>query len=717
MQLRAESTTKACYDFFQAGLESLLTVPNETAKKTTARLDWAAIPSGRLLLAAVVILSLTLWLTLTLILPTNGGQSEMMCKTADCIGHALMLNINRSRRPSACDDFSVFVCSGWAGEHVHVVETVAEQTLMNWLVSVERMSLSGSYEKGAVLNRPLTTLRQCIDRSGGDAVESLVAFVNSTDFAWPAEGEAEVAIVTYARPLRAILELAVLWALPLWFRVKLLPVNTSLHRNRAVVISPSALPAIWGTLHTQITRYADMYPVYLSVYSSILRHRRPSGRYRSFLDASATIQRDVFRNFTSHVYNFRTRPRLVELRSLPTFVRKLTVADWTNSLQSIYRARSAITAQDLLLATNEDLLKAMDTIMASYTAEQLYFHTIWGFMQAVGGLVGNNLFSALNTYEAGRYFTRLVCFEHLDTTYNVLVASMNKAQYTFQEQTSILTLLENVRTVALEKLRSYSKINSTLKNALATLLEGMSTVIWPEDDFGSPGGFERYYGQDYNGTGGFFGKWHWSRLQLQHALSDEDRQVDVAKVYALGSRTLISYNPALNVMSVSVSALAPPYFYNRGTSAMTYGGLGYAYAKAIFEALDTMTHLLNGGAVIQPSDEPETAAFWNASWCPIAAFNGWLFPQSPALNVAYETYVRFRDLSSDLPLEGLRNYSPEQVFFFTFCHVSCYIDASQLSSKLSQQCRSAVENMEAFSKAFSCPPESRMNRENKCYYA
>ncbi|KAH9376039.1 hypothetical protein HPB48_018175 [Haemaphysalis longicornis] len=580
---------------------------------------------------------------------------------------------------------------------------------MNWIGDLAKMSSLRGHDEGVLLNRPLSMMRACLNRSGGedDAVESLVDFVNSTDFAWPAEGEAELGMLNYSRPLRVILELAVLWALPLWFRVKLLPVNRSARRNRAVVISPSAIPVVWNELHAQITQYDDAYSSYLELYSSFFKYRRPSTRYKSFLEGSTTVQKDVFGNFSSHANALRIQPRLAELRSLPALVRKLAVEDWVNPLQSIYAAASPITAQDILLATNADLLTALDALTDCYTPEQLYFHTIWAFVQALGGLVSSHLSSALQGYEAGKIFIRFTCFEQVEMTYNVLLASINKAQYTRQEQISILALLENVRTVASEKLRSYSKLNSPLINELADLVEEMKTVVWPEDDFGSPGGFERYYGPPYNGTGDFFGQWHSSRLQLQHTLVHEDRQVDVAQIYELHPSQLFSYNPALNVMSVAVAALAPPYFYSKGTSAMTYGGLGYAYAKAIFEALESMTDLLHGGAVTEPFVASETEAFWNGSWCTVVGYKDWLCPQLPALVVAYETYVRFRNVSSDLPLEGMESYSPEQVFFFTFCHVSCYI--GPLMTKVSEQCLTAAKHFEPFSKAFSCRRGSAMN--------
>ncbi|KAL1414391.1 hypothetical protein MTO96_007534 [Rhipicephalus appendiculatus] len=269
--------------------------------------------------------------------------------------------------------------------------------------------------------------------------------------------------------------------------------------------------------------------------------------------------------------------------------------------------------------------------------------------------------------------------------------------------------LDNIRTVVVEKLHAYSKLNAEMRRALSAVVESMSTVIWPEDDFGRSGGFEQYFGKPYNGSnGGFFAEWEWSRLQMLNRDSATAVRVGdyvaASEVFALVGRALTSYNPVLNVISISVAALRPPFYYGEATSAMFYGGLGFIYAEGIFRAVDMMSHLLNGGTVMAPSESPVTWAFWNASWCSDVQEAERTFPFLPALDVAYTAYLRFKDEASDLPLKGLREYSPTQVFFATFCHGTCWTDSSK--RKFSKVCTDVTKNFGPFKESFSCATDA-----------
>ncbi|KAK8786876.1 hypothetical protein V5799_023349, partial [Amblyomma americanum] len=442
-----------------------------------------------------------------------------VCGTRGCVEHALALGIDQSRILLACDDFSALICPSWKHGDVDVITTVNAQAVLHWAITVEKMSLD-AYEREAVVNRPLSMMRHCMHRSGddADAVIYLLELVDRSSFAWPTlDDDHEPPITDYSRPLQLLLELSVLWQLPLWFRVHVLPAKTPLQRGRAVVLSPSALSAIWHGLHKALLLYEEAYSIYLSFFnSSIFKYRPPSESFASFLTTRVNVQTQVLGLFSSAFHDPYKQPRLVEIRSLPTWIRKVGAGEWVKALVSVYGSEQNITMSDLILATNENLLKAVDSIFNAYTAQDVLFHTIWWFVQSVGAATSNNLFLTLNEHPSGRYFQRVICFDHVATTYNVLLASIDKALLLPTERLSIVGVLENIRAVALEKVRSYAKLNATTREVLAAVLENMSTIIWPVNDFGIPEGFEQFYGEAYRGKGGFFGEWRWSRLQMQN---------------------------------------------------------------------------------------------------------------------------------------------------------------------------------------------------------
>ncbi|KAH7942372.1 hypothetical protein HPB49_023512 [Dermacentor silvarum] len=704
-------------------LEDLLEVSPMKTKQSAVQ-PW--IKRTFLSVAAILVAILVLVLFVLYRVRKENGKHYDLCSTLDCIEHVRALAIDTSRSPSPCEDFAGFICSGWTDIYRHVSGSVKDKAILHWIATIDKLSLS-DFDQEAVINRPLRMMRECMKGAsdGDDAVRMMTAFVSERSFAWPTPNDTE-GIVDYGHALEVILELSVVWALPLWFRVHLLPASASarIQRDRAFILSPSTPSLFWHVVHQTISRYQDGYSIYMGFFVDTLFELRPlSESFAIFLkNRSATVQAQVFLELTAVFDASNNDPRLVEIRNLPALVRKLNTDDWVRALGSVYGSAANITESDLVLATNDALIRAMDTIFASNTAQDIFFHTIWWFVQSIGATISNNLILSINNIPEGVYFRRLLCFDHVDTSYNVLLASINKAMLSTSERLAITSQLDKIRLVAVEKLRTYSKLSVETRQALTAVIENMVTVIWPQDDFGRPGGFDQYYGEPYRaGEGGFYGEWQWSRWQMYNrsaeaaAAAGGEYYVAASEVFSLASRKLTMYNPVLNVISISVAALRPPFYYREGTSAMFYAGIGFLYAEGIFSAVDTMAHLFNGGSAMNPTDPAvKTWAFWNASWCANIDDAWRTFPYLPALDVAYTAYTRFRDEASDIRLKDLSGYSPAQVFFATFCHGSCWKNA--LKKKYSKACNEAVKNFEAFAQAFSCPAGSVFTNKT-CAYA
>ncbi|KAL3231561.1 hypothetical protein MRX96_023274 [Rhipicephalus microplus] len=347
----------------------------------------------------------------------------------------------------------------------------------------------------------------------------------------------------------------------------------------------------------------------------------------------------------------------------------------------------------------------MDNIIEANSAQDIFFHTIWWFLQFLGGAASDKLFLAISDLPQGRRCQRIVCFAHVDIAYNALLGSVHKALLSVHERHYISRQLENIRAVAFEKLRLYFKYNAETGKALSAVLESMSTVIWPEDDFGMTGGFDQYFGEPYRGQDNFIAEWVWSHLQRQARNStlllpkNAQNYVAVADTFSVGPSHLTTYDPMRNAIAISVAALRPPFYYKEATSAVFYGGLGYLYADGIFNALDTVVHLLDGGNSVKPSEKERTRAFWDVTSCPRAIMKS-TFPALLALDVAYTAYLRYRDDGSDFPLKGMPDFTPAQVFFATFCHGSCWVD--RFGKRESHSCKHATENFDMFMKAFYC---------------
>ncbi|KAH7946311.1 hypothetical protein HPB49_023059 [Dermacentor silvarum] len=285
----------------------------------------------------------------------------------------------------------------------------------------------------------------------------------------------------------------------------------------------------------------------------------------------------------------------------------------------------------------------------------------------------------------------------------------SKASTSIEDQISIKSYLENVRAVAVDKLASATRIDRITRHSLEHALRDVETVIWPNGSLARPEGLEHYYGPAYNGSGGLFGEIFATVGYMQRFIGTYEGDLVAAIFIPSEDKTVSFYDPVLNSIALSVDAIGPPLYYPSGTSAMIYGGLGFIYSMEVVTALNSMSVLIRD-QVSALSAQPLNTSFAGAPSCRNVHL---LFPELPALDLAHAAYLRFRDAQSDLPLKGL-SYSPEQIFFISFCHTTCLFYAN--SASFSPRCNEAVKNFAPFSKAFSCPQGSEMNPTTKCHY-
>ncbi|KAL3195638.1 hypothetical protein MRX96_001771 [Rhipicephalus microplus] len=169
----------------------------------------------------------------------------------------------------------------------------------------------------------------------------------------------------------------------------------------------------------------------------------------------------------------------------------------------------------------------------------------------------------------------------------------------------------------------------------------------------------------------------------------------------------------LNHLSLSLGALAPPLYYPDGTNAMLYGGVLYLYARALITAVGNEGFTVNAEAEVTSSwlsREVQKAFSLRALHCLPGGVS--IFPEVPAMEVAYEAFKRRIDKNNTLPLS--EDLTEEKVFFITACLSTCARTPSD--NLFGGDCNKAVMNFAPFAEAFNCPAGSKMNPKNKCSY-
>ncbi|XP_065310101.1 uncharacterized protein [Dermacentor albipictus] len=630
-----------------------------------------------------------------------------VCGNNDCVDHVATLGLTRNDISGPCENFGRFVCSGIKNRYGSLAGSVVSQRVLDYTAKVVMQHV-----KNSVFSRPSELIRRCLDPNSRNDVmlRALGDFLRDKSFAWPTDNDTgafpDADSRNYSHPLKILLDLTVTWAMPIWFHCDLLVRRDS--NDRAFRLSPSIV-GYAAKKFQEIVASSDLYFTYVEVTASIIfPFRKPTPAFASFVRRSKTIQEQIYNNlsfvFTSSIYE----PKKVPLRDMPSFVQQLSFDDWQRVLQQVYNVRPPISRDDVVFVTNHRLLVTMCTLFKAYTPQEIAFHSVWWFAQIACILTSSVLFNAISTVQHGGHVYSTYCAIVGRNLYNVWLAAASKTDTSIRDQMRIEKCLENVRTAAVEKLDGIARIENLPDDAIQTMFTQTETIVWPNGSLASPEGLQRHYGPVHNGSDGFFGEMIATARFQQRFIGTYEGSV-AAKIFVPASSRLTYYDPAQNVISVATDLLGPPFYYSSGTSAMIYGGLGFHYAMEVVIALNSMSVLIRNNLTSTPTQS------LNASlWVPWTCDNrDLLFPELPALALAHAAYLRFRDVDSDLPLKGL-SYSPEQIFFITFCHSTCWFYPN--NTNFSPTCNEVVKNFAPFSTAFSCPEGSEMNAATKCQY-
>ncbi|XP_077544616.1 endothelin-converting enzyme 1-like [Haemaphysalis longicornis] len=242
-------------------------------------------------------------------------------------------------------------------------------------------------------------------------------------------------------------------------------------------------------------------------------------------------------------------------------------------------------------------------------------------------------------------------------------------------------------------------------------LEKVRTTLWPGETFTSSDELTRVYSSFPENASSFADFWIESRRNLRELFGSPEGYgtQKLARSYA---QPYLSYLHVANLVSISIGALSAPAYYPNGTKAMLYGGFGYWYAKHLLRSVD------EDGVKVDPRRRVVTSWVANATQEAFGARvlrclgdGDSIFPEIPALEVAFSAFQAART-SGDALVS--RNFTEEQIFFLTACHMSCAFSAED--NLYGGDCNKAVRNFKPFAEAFDCPEGSPMNPSKKCNF-
>ncbi|KAH6936299.1 hypothetical protein HPB50_015229 [Hyalomma asiaticum] len=532
------------------------------------------------------------------------------------------------------------------------------------------------------------------------------------------------------------------WHLSLWFKVLVLPKFKG--GQRVVLIEDNPKMRGWAATHKEIEASSSAFEYWSAHYEALSpRDYTLQQASQSECEETNRIEKTVYRELLDNREGEVKTSALFPLERIENYTAgALSLNEWLESLNDHAAAtgQRRFTIRDRIVLRDTGLLSGLRRIWVTYSAAKLLEALAWLLAQILGPIADAgllrfrrtaliSLLSSLSRY--GNLATPNVrrlhfCASEVEEIYRFLVIALVTA-VNFHEglRLNISSRLAIVQHTATALVRALPWLDNATIVAAQRKLSRARTLLWPPDDLLTEDALSVMYSgfpEDAQPTGETFADlWLHSRQALYDLETDQDYQGAVADMPANMRLPLAEYDYVRNAVRISVQALSAPVYYEHGTDAMFYGGLGFLYARELLKSLDAegMSFDADGNVGHDWSSEVWKITMVERTFCLAARSSSTksgtprtnehrLFPDIPALEVAYAALKRA--LASDSrPTRVLEKYSEQQLFFITLCYLMC--GAAQPGIK---DCNWALRHFPPFARHFNCLQGSKMRATKQC---
>ncbi|KAH7975779.1 hypothetical protein HPB52_005198 [Rhipicephalus sanguineus] len=407
-----------------------------------------------------------------------------------------------------------------------------------------------------------------------------------------------------------------------------------------------------------------------------------------------------------------TRSACFSVSHLGRYTANISSDEWVTEIDKAIPGAQVL-ASDSISVSDLAVLEAIDAIFRSYTRSEIMDYLGWQFAQLYGPVIDADLGNAyFGDRERAVIYLRHVCGRLVEVAYPGLSSALYYLTGLDEPaRSAVRATLEGVVNATATLIEGASWLDEPTKSAVATKIRSVKVELWPPTWILEKEALTRVYSHfPINATSltGFFRESREAMTEL--AESDPDFE-EVLWTPLSGSMPYLSYDGALNEVSISAGAVRFPLFVPGGTAAMNHGGLGSSFARQLVRSLDSRT-VTSEGRCVRGDDgalTSFTAALHQRPSCLVPVDNGSSFLEVAALETAHAALVN----------SGARNdrriveeFSNEQIFYIAFCYFGCGPRGGHRD--FFNDCNMALQHYTPFAEAFGCSIGSPMNPNGTC---
>ncbi|KAH6928667.1 hypothetical protein HPB50_018188 [Hyalomma asiaticum] len=635
------------------------------------------------------------------------AQKVGTCTTAGCIAHAKAIidAMNASVQP--CSDFYRFSCGSWKprGPYRSMIEQIFADSFATAIKELEgkanesALPIAQHYYQSCTAKRSQDSLQS--------EIQKFALFKRDLGLLWP-EDWPEKSNTTSVPPLKLLINLTVNWNINLIFKMHLMPGYKG--RPRALFIKRGVLTPYWLIYdHKHMKQSIEEHCRYLGASAptpAVLKQVMDA--YLAVVNATLSFEPDA-------AEMKKTTLKDIDGNAVSG---KDKWEEYVNAMYSDFSWRS----EDVVFIQHTAILDNIVHLLDSMSDESLRLGIGWVFLRMnFWTIVGKPDLRYEGSAAEVEVKAELACLAHAEATFG-LVVSYGHLRERFPEnvRSYIGTVFNNVK---LEYQRAFTGagwIDESVKTKLkAKISESLDLDSLPGREFFSNFTIAAIYKDFPNVTESFLDNFVNIAKAFRKKLSSDDFVTTFSKRLGDG-HVATSYSYYYNSVYFAAGALEPPLFHIENTFAITYGSLGTLMASSVARAFDVrgITY-----------DKGEESPWWTTGRdeydrrvkCDLkasasrsasdASRAGPLFLSVLGLRTSYNAFrsaVRSENLVDVYRLEGLEAYSDDQVFFMSYCLMTCAVNGS------GDACNVPVRQSSKFASAFECNEGTPMNPAQKC---
>ncbi|KAH7936621.1 hypothetical protein HPB49_001696 [Dermacentor silvarum] len=641
------------------------------------------------------------------------GVGSNLCRTEDCDEHAMLLTKDLDPKLDPCEDFAAFVCSAWRVSRTHSEQarSVIDDLRFSWYDHFDNTLRRGALSISAA-RKPRAMYKMCrrYFPVNVSQVALILSHIKKYQMQWPEPPRKP------QPPLSMLVLLSSKWWMHFWITVNMLESSPS--GKRRIQVRPGLYLSILLNHHQTV---AQSYVQYWKQYVAFLypnANTRPAVN-EAVVNEVRGIEEDVLNRLQITAALLPKRPARFSFGKVRAYVPNASVTLWREAFQAGLSLQPALTDDDEIVVSDVSYIRTVSMLLAKYSEVQLNMHITWLVLQYYAPVADYSvLVSYYGSKEKAQEYLSAYCAHKTAAAYKVLVLALGfHAHFTDQDRTAIDAGFQNLLSAAVGKINSSHWMGDEDKARAADKVASMRMALWPPQSVLDDDTLEGLYADFPEKAPSFAQYW----IQALEAAARMNRTPDFSEaLLLLGSHfpTYADYDYISNVVQLAMGAVTKPAYYSHGTRGMLYGGLLFLVALQLVRALDDegIKWAPNGTALGDTTfSAPALEAYRAREQCQQgAAGKGSVFPEVPALEIAFSALEESRFRNDSEPTALVENLSELKVFFMTLCYLACASPGG--TSSIGADCNKVVRNSRAFANAYRCRKGSKMNPENKCSF-